>query len=65
MTVRLRCGHPVGWMLRLRDGPRLYKYCWGCIIERSGVPDINKPTVVEHATPTEVATPEPTKVKKK
>ena len=37
---RLPCGHPNGWMLRLRDGNRLYKYCWGCIIEKTGISEV-------------------------
>jgi hypothetical protein len=37
---RLECGHPVGWMIRLRDGPKVFKFCWGCIIEKSGVKEI-------------------------
>jgi len=34
------CNHPNGWQLRLRDGPRLYKYCWGCIIKKTGIQEI-------------------------
>lgn len=31
---RLPCGHPIGWLLRLRDGHELFKYCWGCMVEK-------------------------------
>jgi len=45
MSETLPCGHPVGWMLRLRDGPKLYKYCWGCIIDKIGMEEVfPKPT---------------------
>ena len=45
---RLPCGHPNGWMLRLRDGPKQYKYCWGCLIEKVGLQEVfDKPVVTK------------------
>ncbi|GAG13248.1 unnamed protein product [marine sediment metagenome] len=49
---RLPCGHPAGWMLRLRDGPNQFKYCWGCILEKTGVNPIDfTQRLVEKETP--------------
>jgi hypothetical protein len=42
MTERLPCGHPIGWILRLRDGPTLKKYCWGCAIDKLGLKEIGR-----------------------
>jgi len=40
VSNRLPCGHNVGWIIRLRDEKRLYKYCWGCVIENSGTKEV-------------------------
>ena len=40
MVNRLKCGHPSEWLLRLRDGGKLYKYCWGCVIEKTGAENL-------------------------
>jgi len=67
MTIRLGCGHPVGWMLRLQDGPKLKKYCWGCIIEKIGATEVGRPTPVVKANPyvdSEIVTTDNTKSKK-
>jgi hypothetical protein len=41
---RLKCGHPVGWILRLRDNKGTHRYCWGCAIEKIGLKEIDQPT---------------------
>ena len=46
---KLPCGHPVGWMLRLRDGKELYKYCWGCLIEKVGLEQVFEERLVKKA----------------
>jgi len=40
---RLKCGHPVGWILRLRDTKGTHRYCWGCAIEKIGLKEIDQP----------------------
>jgi len=40
---RLKCGHPVGWLLRLRDNKGIHKYCWGCILKKIGAEEVDQP----------------------
>ena len=44
---KLPCGHPIGWIIRLRDGKRQYKYCWGCIMEKIGMEEIYSKSKIE------------------
>jgi len=40
MVNKLKCGHPVGWMIRLNDNGTYYKYCLGCLFEKVGLKQI-------------------------
>ena len=51
---RLPCGHQVGWLLRLKDGHKIYKYCWGCILDKIGIEEVyaKKTEEVKDSKPT-------------
>ena len=34
------CGHPVGWLIRLRLNNEQYNFCWGCVLTKLDIADI-------------------------
>ena len=44
---RLPCGHPIGWIFRLRDGDIREKYCLGCLVRKIGLKQVGEEEVKE------------------
>ena len=38
------CGHPIACMYRWRDDKGTHKYCMACLLEKSGLPDVERLT---------------------
>lgn len=37
MVSKMKCGHPTDWILKLQYGGKRYTYCLGCLVERTGL----------------------------
>ena len=41
MVTVFKCGHPSGWIIRLYFAGKRYAYCWGCLVKKVGLNEIN------------------------
>jgi len=58
-VINENCGHPISWITRLVYNGRTFTYCMGCLIEKSGLDNLevyNNPYIKKLAEVVETET---------